>query len=82
MWLCIDCGHIFEEPLRWEERYGFDYGPFEKFSGCPKCGESYVKAYKCDECNKWIQGTYIKTTSGQRICENCYITYELGEEDI
>ena len=80
MWVCTNCGHIFEEPYRWEERHGFDYGPFEKFSGCPKCGEPYAEAHKCDECDEWIWGEYIKTASGQRICENCYTTYELGEE--
>ena len=81
MWICTNCGHIFEEPRRWEERHGFDYGPFEKFSGCPECGEPYVKAHECDCCGKWIDGRYIKLESGERICENCYTTYELGEEE-
>lgn len=81
MWVCTNCGHIFEEPHRWEERHGFDYGPFEKFSGCPECGESYIEAHKCDECGHWITGEYIKTVSGQRICENCYNVMEIGDED-
>ena len=81
MWVCTNCGHIFEEPDRWEERHGFDYGPFEKFSGCPECGEPYVEAHKCDECDKFIVTKYIKTASGQRICENCYNTMEIGDED-
>lgn len=80
MWVCTNCGHIFEEPHRWEERHGFDYGPFEKFSGCPKCSEPYVEAHQCAECEEWIRGGYIKTSSGQRICENCYNAYEVGEE--
>ena len=81
MWICTDCGHIFEEPDHWEERHGFDYGPFEKFSGCPECGEPYVEAHKCDECDEWIRGEYIKTTSGKRICEHCYNTMEVGDGD-
>ena len=81
MYICLNCGHIFQEPNRWEERHGLDYGPFESWSGCPYCGEEYTKVHKCDCCNKWIEGKYIKLESGERICENCYTTYELGEED-
>ena len=79
--ICLDCNELFDEPSHWEERHGFDYGPFEQMSGCPYCGGSYVNAYKCDECDEWIIGDYIKTASGQRICENCYSTMELGGED-
>ena len=78
MFICTDCGHIFWSPHRWEERHGFDCGLFEQFSGCPKCGEPYVEAHKCDECHEWIRGEYIKTVSGKRICENCYTTYDVG----
>lgn len=80
-YICLDCGEVFDEPAYWEERHGFDYGPFEKWSGCPYCGESYTKAYKCSDCGDWIFGEYIKTASGHRFCENCYTTMELGDED-
>ena len=81
MFVCMDCGHLFETPYRWEERHGFDYGPFEQWSGCPRCKEAYTEAYQCDCCNEWITGPYIKLESGERICENCYTTMELGDED-
>lgn len=81
MWICLECREVFEEPQRWEERHGFTYGPFEKWSGCPYCGEAYVEAYRCDCCDEWITGSYIKTDSGLRICENCYIDLEVGDED-
>lgn len=81
MFICLCCGRTFEEPNRWEEQHGFDYGLFEKLSGCPYCGDGYAEAHKCDCCDEWITGDYIKINSGERICENCYITYELGEED-
>lgn len=80
MFVCLDCGHIFEYPYCWEERHGLEYGPFEKFSGCPRCGEPYTEAHKCECCNEWIAGEYVKLNSGERICNGCYITYELGEE--
>lgn len=37
MYKCRECGAVFEEPHRWVERHGFDYGPFEKWSACPVC---------------------------------------------
>ena len=80
MWVCTDCGHFFENPHYWEERHGFDYGPFEKFSGCPKCGEPYVEAHQCDSCGEFITNTYIKTESGERYCENCYTVIDVGDE--
>ena len=80
LFVCLECGSIFEEPAYWEEEHGLDTPPYESMSGCPSCYGSYVEAYKCDECGDWIDGKYIKTDSGDRICENCYIVYELGEE--
>ena len=81
MYVCLNCGRTFDEPHRWEERHGFDYGPSESWSGCPYCGESYTDAHKCGCCEEWINGSYIKLESGERICQNCHTAYELGEED-
>jgi hypothetical protein len=82
MYICLECGARFEIPERWEERHGFDYGPAEYWSGCPCCYGSYTEAYKCDVCGEWITDSYVKLiNSDKRICDNCYITYELGEED-
>ena len=81
MFVCINCGHLFDEPDYWEERHGLDYGPFEQWSGCPNCGEAYVEAHRCDCCDEYIDGPYIKLESGERICENCYTKHELGDED-
>lgn len=81
MFVCTNCGHVFEDPEYWEERHGFDYGPFERWSGCPNCRGSYVEAHRCDCCDEWIDGPYIMLESGERICEGCYTTYELGDED-
>lgn len=80
-YVCLECNETFDEPAHWEERHGFDYGPFEHFTGCPYCGEPYTKAYRCGECGEIIIGQYAKTTSGHRFCENCYNIMELGEED-
>ena len=79
-YICLNCNEMFDEPSYWEERHGLDHGPFERMYGCPFCGESYVEAYECSECGCWIDRRYIKLDNGERICENCYTTYEIGEE--
>jgi hypothetical protein len=81
MFVCLDCGRIFENPKHYRDSHGFDYGPYEQWDGCPSCGGAYAEAYECDECGRWITSEYIKTVSGQRICENCHRVVELGDED-
>lgn len=79
--LCYDCEAIFDEPKIWTETHGFSSPPYEQYSVCPMCGGSFMTTYKCYCCNEWICGQYIKLDSGERICENCYVTIELGDED-
>ena len=81
MYVCLDCEHIFSEPNYWRETHGLDCGPYEDFDGCPICGGAYATAYECNECGGWITGEYVKTAGGHRICENCYHTMEIGDED-
>jgi hypothetical protein len=81
MYVCCECGHVFEEPEHWEETHGLDYGPYEHMSGCPHCGGGYAEAHKCNCCDDWIDDTYIKTDDGNRYCFNCYRVMELGDED-
>ena len=79
MFICLECGYVFSEPEYWEETHGLDYGPYEKWSGCPRCRSSYAETYPCDRCGEWIDGAYIKIDD-KRYCEYCYDKYEPGEE--
>lgn len=81
MFICLDCHCVFEEPLEWQETHGLDSPPYETFSGCPKCYGSYVVAHRCDGCDEWIEGDYIKLEDGQRYCEDCFVHMRLGEEE-
>ena len=81
MFVCLDCGKVFENADHYVETHGLDTPPYEEWDGCPSCGGAYTEAHECDECGCWITGEYIKTASSQRICENCYNTMELGDED-
>ena len=78
--LCYECEALFDEPKIWTETHGFVDPPYEQYAGCPLCGGGFTTTHKCGCCNEWITGQYIKLDSGERICENCYTTYELGEE--
>ena len=85
MLICLNCKHIFDddEVAVWDESRGEYWGTpcYEKVSGCPCCKGDYEETHKCDCCDEWIVGNYIKTDDGQRICDNCYFKYELGDED-
>ena len=80
MFVCLDCGKIFQDPMRYTETHCLDSPPYEVYSGCPECGGAYAETYQCEDCQEWIVGEYIKTSSGYRFCENCYNTLELGDE--
>lgn len=81
MFVCLDCGCVFEEPIEWEEKHGLDYGPYEYWSGCPSCKGDYVEAHQCDNCGEWITSKYVKLDNGERFCENCFSIMELSDED-
>ena len=80
MFVCIDCGEVFEESKHWQERHGLDTPPYEEWTGCPQCGGSYTIAYRCDDCGEWITDEYIKIDDA-RYCSNCYQITDLGDEE-
>lgn len=72
MYVCKDCGRIFEDAKHYTDTHGLDSPPYEGWSGCPSCGGDYGVGYTCDGCGEYIVGTYIKLQDGQRLCDNCY----------
>lgn len=81
MFVCLDCCRIFQDSKHYVDHHGLDTPPYEEYDGCPYCGGVYAETYECAECDRWIIGEYIKLGNGDRICERCYITYEMGDED-
>ena len=78
MYICLDCGAVFDEPQHWEEKHGLTHGPYEEFSGCPECGGAYAETFKCSCCDEWIDGDYIETADDGRYCEACYCKKTIG----
>ena len=60
MYICLDCGYLFEEPKHYTETHGLDTPPYEQLIGCPKCSGAFVETYRCDCCGEWIIDKYIK----------------------
>ena len=81
MFVCIECGRVFEVPNKWTEHHGLDTEPYEHWFGCPTCGGAYTEAYECNCCGEWITDNYIKTDNGARYCSNCIRHMELGDEE-
>ena len=79
--VCLDCGLVFDDPVRYTETHGLEYGPYEHYYGCPKCRGAFTQAYKCDCCGEWIEGDYIRVGDNIRYCDNCCTQMELGDED-
>ena len=80
MFVCIECGRVFEEPVSWEEKHGLDSPPYEELTGCPYCYGAYTEAYRCVCCDEFISDNYIKTEDDKRYCNNCFTHMKLGEE--
>lgn len=73
MYVCLDCGCLFDDPEAYTESHGLDSLPYETYSGCPKCAGAYVETVECDCCGEWITGEYVELDNGTVACYNCYI---------
>ena len=81
MYICLDCGALFNNLIESIETHGLDNPPYEKRYICPKCGGAAIReALKCDLCDMYIpfDDNFIKLDNGAYICESCYVndTYE------
>jgi len=81
--ICLNCYAIFSEPTLYNngelEYFGFPCR--ETYLGCPECGGEYATAHECSECSDYIKTDYIITANGNRICDNCYKTCSVGDEE-
>lgn len=80
-YICLECEGEFDEPKKTTERHNVDSPPYEKFLVCPYCGGQYVPKHTCVHCGHTLTDVYlfVKMT-GERICKDCVIEYQFGEE--
>ena len=78
MFICLDCGLVFEEPEHYVDTHGLDSPLYEYWNGCPECGGAYTETYCCDACGEWIAGEYVEI-GDQKYCENCFIIKNLED---
>lgn len=70
MYICKDCGCVFDEAYSYEERhpYGDTYAS-EYFSCCPACGGDYDEAVRCADCGEWVSEEELHS----ELCEECFL---------
>lgn len=67
MYICGDCGKLFEEPKEWSQNHGEPHLT-ERWCGCPDCGGGYEEAVYCPECEEHFDAD--DTTHGY--CKKCF----------
>ena len=74
-YICLDCGHIFEEGEQstWSESRGEYWGSpcYETMSGCPLCNGDYEEAVECEICGS----SHLKDELNGGICDECIEKY-------
>lgn len=69
MFICLDCGELFEEPAVTYENQGEFWGApaWEAWGACPNCGSTeYDHAEQCERCGEY----FAELEDG--LCEFCH----------
>ena len=72
MWLCLDCGHVFDEPEVENHRAGSYWGDpaWEPWGICPSCGSTEItEAEQCQRCGEWVPETH--DVLNMWVCDIC-----------
>jgi hypothetical protein len=52
MYICLNCGFVFERPGKWLQKHGLQTPPYEMLLCCPICGGDFDLAQDCAVCGK------------------------------
>lgn len=67
MFICNECGEIFDEPKIVRETHGLDCPPYEEIAVCPCCEDTdFCEAKKCERCGEY----FAELDEG--LCDVCY----------
>ena len=81
MYICNECGVLFDEPARYGEiHHELDNKAIEYFSCCPNCGDTFFEeALRCDYCgNEFRDEDMVEGL----ICKDCLEDIIGGRQDI
>lgn len=81
MYICIDCGFIFEEPKYYESKENPNSALFSRWDGCPRCAGAYASLLKCSVCGENIIDDYIELANHEYVCSECYAKRRLGDNE-
>ena len=74
MYICNDCGEIFDEPATEYEYhpYGMGYAR-EEWAVCPCCSSTcFEEARVCENCGEVITDDYEFGENDEYLCPDCY----------
>ena len=67
MYICENCGEVFDEPKTIYETHGLPCPPYEAWSACPNCESTNISdAKQCSHCGEWVAETR------EDLCDVCY----------
>ena len=73
MFICKECGAIFEEPRITSESHPYGEGSAsEEWAYCPVCGESgFEEAHQCSRCSEYFAFDDLDYIGHSLYCEVC-----------
>lgn len=69
MYVCIECGLKFENPLQLEEKHNLNSPPFESISVCPRCKTTNFKSEAVRYCR--CCGVRLSSTKADYCSDRC-----------
>lgn len=65
MYICKDCGHVFEHPT---DDFNRSANPYDEDAACPRCrSDNYDEAVRCKDCEDW----FAEGDTYYGLCKSC-----------
>lgn len=76
MYICNNCGAVFESTVSIHEYHDKIDNQIEEYHGCPYCkSDDICEAVQCSMCGEYVAYDYIILKDGTIACSDCYTTY-------
>lgn len=72
MYICKNCGEVFDVPKKIFESHGFTDGTGEELFVCPNCEGDYEEAIECENCGAVVGISDVcLTDDDKQVCQSC-----------